>query len=38
MESFYYYDGCLTTPCCTEGVRWFVLTDLGQMSSGAGGA
>lgn len=35
VESFYFYDGSLTTPGCTEGVRWFVLTDAGQVSRAA---
>lgn len=32
VGSFYSYDGSLTTPACTEGVRWSVLVDGGQVS------
>ena len=32
VQSFYSYDGSLTTPACTEGVRWSVLVDGGQVS------
>jgi carbonic anhydrase len=35
VESFYTYDGSLTTPGCTEGVRWFVLADGGGVSQAA---
>lgn len=35
IESFYFYNGSLTTPGCTEGVRWFVLTDMGRVSRAA---
>ena len=32
VGSFYTYTGSLTTPGCTEGVRWFVLGDGGHVS------
>ena len=35
MNSFYKYGGSLTTPGCTEGVRWSVLTHGGQVSGAA---
>ena len=35
VESFYTYSGSLTTPGCTEGVRWSVLTHGGQVSHAA---
>ena len=35
VNSFYAYDGSLTTPGCTEDVRWSVLADGGQVSNAA---
>jgi carbonic anhydrase len=35
VNSFYAYDGSLTTPGCTEDVRWSVLADGGQVSKAA---
>ena len=35
VNSFYTYDGSLTTPGCTENVRWSVLADGGQVSNAA---
>ena len=35
VNSFYTYDGSLTTPGCTEDVRWSVLADGGQVSNAA---
>lgn len=37
VNSFYAYDGSLTTPGCTEEVRWSVLADGGQVSKAAVG-
>lgn len=33
-RQFFHYQGSLTTPPCSEGVRWFVLKDPITMSSG----
>ena len=35
VGSFYTYNGSLTTPGCTQGVRWFVLADGGHVSPAA---
>jgi carbonic anhydrase len=35
VDSFYAYGGSLTTPGCTENVRWSVLADGGQVSRAA---
>jgi len=31
-KAYYRFDGSLTTPPCTEGVRWFVLQDYAHIS------
>jgi carbonic anhydrase len=35
VDGFYAYDGSLTTPGCTENVRWSVLSDGGHVSHAA---
>ncbi len=35
VDSFYAYDGSLTTPGCTENVRWSVLSHGGHVSKAA---
>jgi len=35
VNSFYSYDGSLTTPACTQSVRWSVLAEGGQVSQAA---
>jgi carbonic anhydrase len=35
VESFYSYEGSLTTPDCAEGLRWSVLVGTGQVSHAA---
>jgi carbonic anhydrase len=35
VNSLYTYSGSLTTPGCTEDVRWSVLADRGQVSDAA---
>ncbi len=37
-RSYFRYDGSLTTPPCTEGIRWFVLKNPGGLSGEALGA
>jgi len=33
-DSFFAYEGSLTTPPCSEGVQWMVLSEPAQMSAG----
>ena len=33
-KRYYRFDGSLTTPPCSEGVRWFVMQDYGEVSRG----
>jgi carbonic anhydrase len=35
VDSFYAYDGSLTTPGCAENLRWSVLSDGGHVSRAA---
>ena len=37
-RTYFAYDGSLTTPPCTEGIRWFVLTSPGGLSGEQMGA
>ena len=32
FRDFYQYDGSLTTPPCTEGIRWLVVKDVQSLS------
>ncbi len=32
MNHFWSYDGSLTTPPCTEGIKWTVLSDVQKIS------
>jgi carbonic anhydrase len=31
-KSFYHYTGSLTTPPCSEGVRWFIMDNIVSLS------
>ena len=35
VNAFYTYDGSLTTPGCTQDVRWFLAADHGNVSAAA---
>lgn len=32
FRQMYYYDGSFTTPPCTEGINWFVVTNVLEIS------
>ncbi|EMQ2878157.1 carbonic anhydrase family protein, partial [Vibrio navarrensis] len=33
QQDYYRFNGSLTTPPCSEGVRWFVLKQASELSS-----